>query len=102
MLVIASKCSGTFSVETRRFKSRNPVHVLIKVPSSLKRQLLIRLICDCLKILIQIIKKKPRSIVFKFEYCLYLIKEITHFGIIWYLTNCALLYPYLKCPKTEF
>lgn len=57
MLVIASKYSGTFSVETRRFKSRNPVHVLIKVPSSLKRQLLIRLICDCLKILIQIIKK---------------------------------------------
>lgn len=29
-------------------------------------------------------------------------KEVIHFGIIWYLTNCALLYFYLNCPKKKW
>lgn len=48
MFVFASKYSETFSVETSQIKSRNHVHVLSKVPNSLKRKLLIHLIYEWL------------------------------------------------------
>lgn len=67
---------------------------IIHALSSLKRKPLIHVICDCLKILIQIMIK-PRFIVFKFGNCHYLIKE-RYISISF---GSALLYPFLKCPK---